>query len=456
MFSDILEEQIKMPVPGQPETGDGHSDGNDSDEDDLDSDHSLSLFHRAMQNAAQRARAKLNGHSSMCRVYFTKMSTELVNLMFEISWPFFYRCITVVLDEQDGAGRNKGGAGSRHNKHSKYSKYNKYKRPRRDDVQHLELVACVLDLLRYSISACLCLGMETERRAFAALLAKFHFLHSNSGEWDSVGDVMVFGHEEHEMDEMDEEDEVDEATMGEGGQGNSGKGGKGGKGGNSGDRFGERFGAPARARSHTSDDSQGGRGTTSGSNGINGINGTNGTNGTVRSKEEQLAQTRELLSGKHLEQTWFKHVMQTSAHDSGAVMDVISEVHQLASRLRDRVMYQHRSKSLRRLCQTRFVKTHAEQILQFNRRTDRTLLKEGILVRHTQTGKRKKYRFFLFSDLCLYASGGGRSKLKVHNYLPLASLTIREAPQEDDVDPLVSAHLSWSSVHTYLTALKQR
>jgi hypothetical protein len=66
-------------------------------------------------------------------------------------------------------------------------------------------------------------------------------------------------------------------------------------------------------------------------------------------------------------------------------------------------------------------------------------LKEGILVRHTQTGKRKKYRFFLFSDLCLYASGGGRSKLKVHNYLPLASLTIREAPQEDDVDPLVSA-----------------
>jgi hypothetical protein len=215
VFSDILEEQIKMPVPGQPETGDGHSDGNDSDEDDLDSDHSLSLFHRAMQNAAQRARAKLNGHSSMCRVYFTKMSTELVNLMFEISWPFFYRCITVVLDEQDGAGRNKGGAGSRHNKHSKYSKYNKYKRPRRDDVQHLELVACVLDLLRYSISACLCLGMETERRAFAALLAKFHFLHSNSGEWDSVGDVMVFGHEEHEMDEEDEEDEADEADEAE-------------------------------------------------------------------------------------------------------------------------------------------------------------------------------------------------------------------------------------------------
>ena len=112
----------------------------------------------------------------MCRVYFTKMSTELVNLMFEISLPFFYRCITVVLDEQENSER------------------------RGDEVNHLELVACVLDLLRYSISACLCLGMETERRAFAALLAKFHFLHSNSGEWDSVGDVMMFGHEDDDND----------------------------------------------------------------------------------------------------------------------------------------------------------------------------------------------------------------------------------------------------------------
>ena len=67
-----------------------------------------------------------------------------------------------------------------------------------------------------------------------------------------------------------------------------------------------------------------------------------------------------------LKQTWFKHVMQTSAHDSDAVMDVISEVHQLASRLRNRVMNRHRSKFLLELCQTRFVKQHAEQILNFN------------------------------------------------------------------------------------------
>jgi acyl-CoA-binding protein len=353
VFNDIISERIAMPIPGQPvvKGGTGGNDG-DSDEDDLDSDHSLSLYYRSMQNAAQRARAKLNGHSSMCRVYFNKMSTELVNLMFEISWPFFYRCITVVLDEQDSK-RSTSGRSARNN----------------DEVQHLELVACVLDLLRYSISACLCLGMETERRAFAALLAKFHFLHSNSGEWESVGDVMVFGHE----DQVDDE---------------------------------------KRERSNS--------GVESGD--------------SVKSKD---ATTRDILSGKHLEQTWFKHVMQTSAHDSDAVMDVISEVHQLASRLRDRVMHQYRSKFLLKLCQTRFVKNSAEQILNFQGKRDRSLMKEGIMIRHTQTGREKKYRFFLFSDLFLYASGG-RSKLKVHNYLPLTSLRIREAPQEDGLNPNVS------------------
>ena len=139
------------------------------------------------------------------------------------------------------------------------------------------------------------------------------------------------------------------------------------------------------------------------------------------------------------EQTWFKHVMQTSAHDSDAVMDVISEVHQLASRLRNRVMNRHRSKFLLELCQTRFVKQHAEQILNFNGKSNgRVLMKEGVLVRHTHTGREKKYRFFLFNDLFLYASGGGRSKLKVHNYLPLDTMTVREAPQDNELDASVS------------------
>jgi hypothetical protein len=130
--------------------------------------------------------------------------------------------------------------------------------------------------------------------------------------------------------------------------------------------------------------------------------------GGGQGQDAQDATKKELLSGKHLEQTWFKHVMQTSANDSDAVMDVISEVHQLASKLRDRVMARHGSKFLKRLCETRFVKVHAEQIVHFNGRGDRSLVKEGVLVRHTQTGIEKKYRFFLFTDVILYASGGGR------------------------------------------------
>ena len=156
---------------------------------------SLKIFERSMMNAAQGARAKLSGHAAMCRVYFTKMSTELVYLMFEISWPFFYRCITMVLDEEESRNGRQ-----RRKERENGGRLNSIESAAMMRPGHLELVACVLDLLRYSISACLCLGMETERRAFAALLAKFHFLHSNSGEWDSIGDVMVFAHEESSRD----------------------------------------------------------------------------------------------------------------------------------------------------------------------------------------------------------------------------------------------------------------
>ena len=389
VYADILAEQILMPIPGQP---DAKEDDNTSETGD-DPTVELSLFYRSMQNAAQRARAKLISHSSMCRVYFTKMSTELVNLMFEISWPFFYRCITVVLDEQDKSERQ-------------HASSNSGTASTADEVNHLELVACVLDLLRYSISACLCLSMETERRAFAALLAKFHFLHSNSGEWDSVGDVMMFGHEN---------DDVSSA-----------------------------FSSSASSSASSTAEQQSSSSLSSG-NGKGRNEAAQQNSFTRTGLKRGTTMTKDLLSGKHLEQTWFKHVMQTSAHDSDAVMDVISEVHQLASKLKDRVLIRHRSKFLYKLCHDKFIKKDAEQILSFghidnsgkNNSGGRVLMKEGILVRHTQTGREKKYRFFLFNDLFLYASGG-RSKLKVHNYLPLDTLTVKEAPQDSDLDASVS------------------
>lgn len=211
IWNDISAEEIQMPKAGQAiaaaqskqkkdkggsSSASGGSDGGGGGGGGFgETSESLKTFERSMMNAAQGARAKLSGHAAMCRVYFTKMSTELVNLMFEISWPFFYRCITMVLDEEESRNGRQ-----RRKERENGGRLNSVDSDAMTRPGHLELVACVLDLLRYSISACLCLGMETERRAFAALLAKFHFLHSNTGEWDSIGDVMVFAHEESSRD----------------------------------------------------------------------------------------------------------------------------------------------------------------------------------------------------------------------------------------------------------------
>lgn len=409
IWNDISAEEIQMPKAGQAiaaaqskqkkkkgGSSSARSGGGDGASGGVgqfgETPESLKTFERSMMNAAQGARAKLSGHASMCRVYFTKMSTELVNLMFEISWPFFYRCITMVLDEEE----SRNGRQRRKERENGGGRANSAESASMTRPGHLELVACVLDLLRYSISACLCLGMETERRAFAALLAKFHFLHSNTGEWDSIGDVMVFAHEENSREE--------------------------------------------RSASDGGDAGEGRRGASSSSS---------SASAKHRLKRGNTV-TRNLLSGKHLEQTWFKHVMQTSAHDSEAVMDVISEVHQLASCLRDRVMLEHKSRSLVRVATLRFVRKDAEHILSFQGHSNRSLIKEGTLVRHTQTGKRKRYRFFLFSDLFLYASGGGRSKLKVHNFLPLESLDVKGtrdsgsnggSSSSSNADAMVSFHI---------------
>ena len=46
---------------------------------------------------------------------------------------------------------------------------------------------------------------------------------------------------------------------------------------------------------------------------------------------------RALLQGKHLEKALFQNVMKATAHDTN-VLDVIGEVHQLSSSLRDAVV----------------------------------------------------------------------------------------------------------------------
>ena len=97
-----------------------------------------SNFRRQMLNSARRSLALLSGHASMCRIYASKMSTELATLMLEVGWPHFYACIPASRGLAD------------------------------------LMAALVLEILRFTISACLFLGMETERRAFATPL-KFTF-----------------------------------------------------------------------------------------------------------------------------------------------------------------------------------------------------------------------------------------------------------------------------------------
>ena len=116
------------------------------------------LFNQDLSFSVRRALALLKGHSSKSIVYYNKMNTEVVSLMLEVGWVHFYGCVTTILES----------------------------------TTDLSMVAIVLDHVRYTISACMLLGMETERRAFAALLAKISFLYSNH-DWESVGDAILFG-----------------------------------------------------------------------------------------------------------------------------------------------------------------------------------------------------------------------------------------------------------------------
>merc|ERR1712196_425944 len=95
--------------------------------------------------------ALISSQSMVCRVYHSKVNVESVYVMFEVIWHDIYSTVTTILEANEN--------------------------------NTLEMVDYGLDMLRYAISASLFLGMETERRAFASLLAKLKYLHQES-EWD--------------------------------------------------------------------------------------------------------------------------------------------------------------------------------------------------------------------------------------------------------------------------------
>ena len=243
-------------------------------------------FRRAKEEAVRRSLSILSSQRMFCRIHHSKVNSESIALMFECVWHHFYGIVTTILEHSDSFT--------------------------------LEMISLGLDMLRYSISASLFLGMETERRAFATLLAKLHYLHT-----------------EHEWDR-------------------------------------------SREKTMNRDDAVG------------------------------------ILRGKHLEQEWFTQIMNASAHDND-VIDVIAQVHHLASSMKERVKHRQTYEELVEI-QKRF--DNSVQLVDHNR----IFIREGSLVKKCRS-KDKRYTFFLFSDLFVYASTRF-GKLHVHQQLPLRSMRI--------------------------------
>lgn len=75
-------------------------------------------------------------------MFYTSMTPDLIRLMLEVTWFNFLGMFTSLLEGHED----------------------------------LDIVPLCLDGLRYAISATLFLDMDTEKRAFSTLLAKYNFL----------------------------------------------------------------------------------------------------------------------------------------------------------------------------------------------------------------------------------------------------------------------------------------
>ena len=261
----------------------------------------------SLSRSIPRGLSLMKGHASKCILYYSKMDTEVVSLLLEVGWVHFYGCVTTILET----------------------------------TEDLEMIMLLLSHVRYTLSACLLLGMETERRAFAALLAKFSFLYSNH-DWDSVGDAILFGLSS----------KIKESSS---------------------EFLGSR-------------------------------------------KKENLSPKEEK---RRSEKEWFQHVMQASSHDKN-VLDIIKEVHQLTTSIRDSIRARQQYEEVVAISR-RFVGDTSRLLDHRGRR----FLREGQLIKKSRRGD-LPYTFFLFSDILVYAGANLRGKLKIHQVIPLDSLTLIE------------------------------
>ncbi|GBG32730.1 Ankyrin repeat, PH and SEC7 domain containing protein secG [Hondaea fermentalgiana] len=242
------------------------------------------LFQRKLAASVGTMQSLIAALSSQWRCYNSNVTSEAVKVMFEIVWVHFFSVVTKILENPK--------------------------------VFALAAVSHALDILGHCISISLFLGMEEERKAFAMLLAKVHYLYTN----DNVG--------------------------------------------------------------------------------------SSGNVGVVK--------------GEHLKDKWYADVMSTSCA-SDNVIDVINEVHHLTASMKNMITER----------QSR------EELLAIQKRFDghfsivepgRRFVREGPLMKRSRNNKFRKYHFFLFSDLLVYASHRTlkSSKFHAHQTLKLHTMQVRE------------------------------
>jgi len=105
---------------------------------------------RNMAEAVRQCKIILAGQRSLLPVYSDKVQRSSIQEMFQVSWIHFYGVVTKILENP-----------------KTYS---------------LDSVSLALDILSYSLSICLFLDMESERRAFAGLLAKLNYLYMHENQ----------------------------------------------------------------------------------------------------------------------------------------------------------------------------------------------------------------------------------------------------------------------------------
>lgn len=141
IFDSIQTREIKLPTATDGESG----------EDEEEEAWTVSCRHAFALVKAARSRRKAYFHR--------EMSGDCVLLMLQVIWMHAFNVVSALLDTSI---------------------------PPQSRQPNHELVCLALDLLRHCLSACLFLGLDTERVAFATLLAKLHFVQVEANETEEV------------------------------------------------------------------------------------------------------------------------------------------------------------------------------------------------------------------------------------------------------------------------------